>query len=773
MLVKPGEKWYTNYEPVKPEYAGLRVSRDKELALRKEAEELLQNDTSKYQNSYLASKSGPSSELTWAKSILSKGAFADKLAGHVLLTQNSPCHNLDSLHSLVQMTSSKGKRECFLSLDKLKELFITELLPSNRKLKPFAESVIDVPQEKPNAGTESRKRCIKLILAYYEDQLRTSYRRFVESVEKLTHDSLVPTKNKAINVLYELLKESPEQEVFLLSSLVNKMGDPSAKSSSHVMFLLKKLILEDHPAMKQVVVNEIERFIYRPNVSEKGSYYGILFLSEIILNSTTDKNLANKLIEIYFTCFKKLIKSGDVNNKMMAALLTGVSRSLPYSSIGYLQLADHLETFYKLIHYVNVSIAIQILSMIFTIITSGKVMKHHRMIQTLQKGDEFGEDERKHKKKKNTTLNQEGGDTIMFNIAQIESSDSHPEPRIPGEKKQKQHYDPGKGDHEGYISDKKPESTEGGKSQKQMMDRFYCVLLRFLLNSDVDSILTSPPSISHSTSVAMMHQQLTSKRSKVSKSSKRKSLDSRVTNAWGGACSKKTMLLNLLYRSIQRDSSTRGDGGGLEANPERAFTFIKRLLQVSLSSSPEFCCSILFLISKILKNHQSVSRLFYSEIHSADGSSSSCHHERGGEGLHVWELSLLSNHFHPSVVVFATHLKNGEEIKYDGDPLEDFTLKHFLDRFVYRNPKKMEKITPFSRSSVPSSSKKRRIDSKEYLDIPAAKIPPEEKFMHHYLKNFQVKNKHDDDDQSVDSDEFETILDRFECDFDKFDEDFE
>jgi len=30
----------------------------------------------------------------------------------------------------------------------------------------------------------------------------------------------------------------------------------------------------------------------------------------------------------------------------------------------------------------------------------------------------------------------------------------------------------------------------------------------------------------------------------------------------------------------------------------------------------------------------------------------------------------------------------GQQISYDGDPLADFTAMRFLDRFVYRNPKK-------------------------------------------------------------------------------------
>lgn len=31
-----------------------------------------------------------------------------------------------------------------------------------------------------------------------------------------------------------------------------------------------------------------------------------------------------------------------------------------------------------------------------------------------------------------------------------------------------------------------------------------------------------------------------------------------------------------------------------------------------------------------------------------------------------------------------------EPVEYTGDPMEDFTLIHFLDRFVYKNPKKIK-----------------------------------------------------------------------------------
>ena len=35
-------------------------------------------------------------------------------------------------------------------------------------------------------------------------------------------------------------------------------------------------------------------------------------------------------------------------------------------------------------------------------------------------------------------------------------------------------------------------------------------------------------------------------------------------------------------------------------------------------------------------------------------------------------------------------LLQGEHIDYRGDPLADFTLMRFLDRFVYKNPKQKQ-----------------------------------------------------------------------------------
>jgi len=85
----------------------------------------------------------------------------------------------------------------------------------------------------------------------------------------------------------------------------------------------------------------------------------------------------------------------------------------------------------------------------------------------------------------------------------------------------------------------------------------------------------------------------------------------------------------------------------------------------------------------------------------------------------------------------SVFLLPGEVIKYPGDPLQDFTLPKFLDRFVFKNPKKKnnEEVvinSKFSRKKtyVPSGIRALRINSSSYLNEDESRIPVDELFMY-------------------------------------------
>ncbi|NWR89814.1 CEBPZ protein, partial [Furnarius figulus] len=291
-------------------------------------------------------------------------------------------------------------------------------------------------------------------------------------------------------------------------------------------------------------------------------------------------------------------------------------------------------------------------------------------------------------------------------------------------------------------------------------------------------------------------------------------------------CSKPSMFLNLVYKSLKADIVLR-----------RVKAFVKRLLQVTCGQVPPFICGTLYLLSELLKVKPELRAQLQDHVESDDeecfkdqeeaeedeekfvdadkeedeerstkensaktnnsnSTASWVHHLNmggrktgtsydpmhrsplycGAESTSLWELKKLSEHFHPSVALFAKTILEGNHIQYSGDPLQDFTLMRFLDRFVYRNPK-LSKGKENTSSVVMQPKKKQfmkdmrnlAVNSKEFRAKDESKIPVDEVFFHRFYSKFdkkREKERRQDDEESVedvDDDEFERALDTFEA----------
>jgi len=111
-------------------------SKSQEIRLMQEAESLVQDDTKKYWK--YRYQGDDRQDFQWISQVIRSGTFADKLAANTLLVQDSPIHNIEPLSKLVSMTKSKGTRECLISMENVKELFIGDLLPPKGHLKSFS-----------------------------------------------------------------------------------------------------------------------------------------------------------------------------------------------------------------------------------------------------------------------------------------------------------------------------------------------------------------------------------------------------------------------------------------------------------------------------------------------------------------------------------------------------------------------------------------------------------------------------------------------------------
>ncbi|XP_013878105.1 CCAAT/enhancer-binding protein zeta isoform X2 [Austrofundulus limnaeus] len=283
--------------------------------------------------------------------------------------------------------------------------------------------------------------------------------------------------------------------------------------------------------------------------------------------------------------------------------------------------------------------------------------------------------------------------------------------------------------------------------------------------------------------------------------------------------SRQNLFLNLLYKSMKSDVA-----------PRRVRAFIKRLLQVGAEQNPSFTCGALFLVSEVLKAKPGLKVLlqeagvgedeedfkdlsedmsdeeekFVDADRTEDGSgpaggkptASWVHHQNlegrrssqnydplhrnplfcGADHASLWELHRLAQNFHPSVALFAKTLLQGDSIQYSGDPLQDFTLIRFLDRFVFRNPKQLKGKQ--NTDSVVLRPKQRTpvnplpVNCPEFLSRDESQIRVDEIFFHRFFKKRQQEKqsrqpRRDGDNESVedvDDDEFEKVLDSAEGD---------
>jgi ribosome biogenesis protein MAK21 len=124
-----------------------------------------------------------------------------------------------------------------------------------------------------------------------------------------------------------------------------------------------------HPQMKSIILHEMENLLFRPNTSVHAQYYTIITMNQTILTSR-DTSVANRLVEVYFILFVKLLRGGvhegakqpvakagkkvkgkgkkkrgavdweelnqqegEVNSKILSAVLTGVNRAFPFSNV--------------------------------------------------------------------------------------------------------------------------------------------------------------------------------------------------------------------------------------------------------------------------------------------------------------------------------------------------------------------------------------------------------------------------------------------------------
>jgi ribosome biogenesis protein MAK21 len=397
-------------------------------AIHEYANQLLEAEAAEYAASHMSKDASH----RFMSSIMNAGTMEDKVSALTLLVQESPLHTTKAFDQLLGLSKKKSRNSAMMALAALKDLLGQGvLLPPNRKLKAFARQpgLLSALQGKSAQWKSGEKlpgelQKVHLIAWAYEDWLKKQYFEMLKILETWSNDEVDYSRNRAVNFVWELLKEKPEQEENLLRLLINKLGDKEKKVASRASYLLLQLQIT-HPMMKNVIISSIESdLIFRPNQSGTAKYYAVITLNQTVL-SAKEHAVANQLLDMYFTLFlgllkkqkdhekeeKRLNKHGHLQGggsqpgkmakqkaekaatnafmvedesreKLISAILTGVNRAFPFANTDDAKFEEKLNTLYEVTHSSNFNTSIQAMTLIQQI-SASKNYSADRFYRTL------------------------------------------------------------------------------------------------------------------------------------------------------------------------------------------------------------------------------------------------------------------------------------------------------------------------------------------------------------------------------------------------------
>lgn len=678
LIIKPGDSWFNLLQDIESKDDATQLAPTSNYSsvksLESEAAELYEKDVEKYRENRNKCKK---SETEWYEKVVSSGTLSDKQAALQLFIAESPVHNLFSLDSLIAMSKKKGRKECIMAAEAIKDVLVKNLLPKNRQLNAFnAHKMHEIDQN-------NRER--QLLLWYFEGELKKRFSVYVESLVAMLQDNVDAPKEKALGIISSLLAHTLEEQTVLLNVLINKVGDPNYKIASKTVYILTKLI-KICPLKKSAIIDEVEKLVCRPNMQQKALYYAFCFLSNIRLKEGESK-LAERLIKIYFSFFQRFIKQGELDNRMLSILLAGVNSAFPIILENREFIQDQMDTLHRIIHLVNFNTSLQVLMLLYQILETGDNLSD-RFYSVF------------YRKMCDPALKSSNRQVHFLNLL--------------------------------FRAIKKDHSVARVKAFIKRLLQICCY--------------QSPPFVC------------------------------------GALC-----LLSEVYRekpdlvNLKNISENFDDGEehfkdvDLDSDDENEKKMRKKIENQEVYDSDSDS-------EKAIKSEKcsdesqetpASSWIHHENLQTVPLEMSYAPHHRNplycqAETTPLWELQKLSLHYHPTVALYASTLLSGKFIDFDGDPLEDYTLMRFLDRFVFKNPKKVENVkdtsAPKKHQYKPTGIKLIPVNSSAYLEDESS-IPVEEKYLYKYFAHKDAENQKKgifSDDEEVDDEEFDKFIENYE-----------
>ncbi|KAL7180544.1 hypothetical protein ACSBR1_043694 [Camellia fascicularis] len=658
---------------------------------------------------------GQSGDIKMLTATQRSGTAADKVSAFSVMVGENPIANMRSLDALLGMVTSKvGKRHALTGFEALKELFISSLLP-DRKLKTLFQRPL-------NHLPESKDGYSLLLFWHWEECLKQRYERFVAAVEEASRDMLPILKDKALKIIYTLLRSKSEQERKLLSSLVNKLGDPENKAASNADFHLSKL-LTDHPQMKAVVIDEVDTFLFRPHLGLRAKYHTVNFLSQIRLSHKGDgPKVAKRLIDVYFALFKVRISEADgslktdknrkeedkkasssskdskvksqpseshaeMDSRLLTALLTGVNRAFPFVSSNEADDIIEVQTpmLFQLVHSKNFNVGVQALMLLDKISSKNQILSD-RFYRALYS-----------KLLLPAAMNSSKEEMFIGLLLRAMKND---------------------------INLKRVSAFAKRLLQValQQPPQYACGCL-FLLSE----VLKARPPLWH---MALQNESV---------DEDLEHFEDIVEETKNEVCTKSNEPDNAIETVCTGDNTETDGDSSQDEGVSPSYDFDS---DVSIGADDDDLLVGRGLEdvkeSKTMSDKTRQQPQVPNTRTSLPGEYDPRHREPSycnADHVSWWELTVLSSHVHPSVATMARTILSGVNIVYNGNPLNDLSLAAFLDKFMEKKPKQS---TWHGGSEIEPAKKldmNHQLIGPEILSLAEMDVPPEDLVFHKFYMN--------------------------------------
>ena len=665
------------------------------------AKSLLENEN----KHYAAHHSSASSAHQFYSIIMSTGTLSDKISALTLSVQESPIHNMKALESLVGLARKRSRGQAVEVLGALKDLFGPgNLLPSDRKLRTFASQPA-------------------LSAAFDPLNLQWTSKNPLPSQLKEVHLISWAYEDWLKSIFFEVLRII---ETWLNDEVVFARG----KAVDYVCSLLKEKP-EQEKNLLRILVNKL---------------------------GDTDKKIASK------TSFN-ILQLENTHPLMKTTIIEEIESGILFQS------GQSLHAKYYATITLNQTVlsgnedrvARKLLDIYFDLFV--KLLQKPKMAKPAATGAN------------DITINKKGevqggggpaGKKAQKNLAEKEKATTGDE-----DLREKMLSAVLTG-----INRAMPFTNTSDDSFEKHLDTLFRVTHSSNFNTSIQALmLIQQLNSSHQGSVDRFYRTLYESL-----------LDPRLLTS-----SKQALYLNLVFKALRSD-----------LNIKRVKAFAKRLLQVVALHQPSFTCGTLYLLRELEgvfanleafidqpEQDDSDDEEIFNDVQEddvnnpdlQDGSYQAADSAPPNKGQKsqrydgrkrdpeysnadtstLWEIIPFLQHYHPSVSLFANRLITHEPMPPKPD-LSLNTLIHFLDRFVYRNPKAttaprgasiMQPMVGGDSSALlisahsNKSNSKQPVNSEAFWKQESGKVNADEVFFHKYFSTLgrgreKAKNKKSD-----------------------------